>query len=498
MDSSPFKLFGRYYHFGPSFTAISERIKQLDPDVVGIASLFTPYAAEALACAELAREAAPEAVIVMGGGHPSAMPRSVLNNPAVDYLVLGEGEKAFPALLHAIRQGREPSSIPGVAGRRNDSGYFMSPPRFDPDIETFARPARELLNLDAYRFKGRRLAQILSSRGCPFACNFCSAHLTSGRAFRPRKPEDVVEEMRDCRDRFGMEAFDFEDDNLTCDPARAMRLMDLIIEAFGEDTLWLEAMNGISMRGLNPDLLDRMRRAGFRNLNLSPLSLHEGLRSSMERPDAFGEALEVPGLAASRGFRVTAYLMIGFPGQTLQEMTANLKQLAREPVLLAPSVFYPAPGSKVQEEIFGCPEDGSDDPWPLMRSSLFPEVPGGLKRKELRTIFWLARLANFARFIEPDRSPHGLRRACSPYLERSDFMFASGRPLDARERGLAALAAFLRQRRPHGIRLRRRRGRGEEWEYRLFPLEEMIEERGFYTEQGIPGFEIADLWTTEP
>lgn len=486
-DSSPFKLFGRYHHFGPSFQMISERIRSFAPDVIGIASLFTPYAAEAMACAEEARKSAPPSLIVAGGGHPSALPRSILQHKALDYVVLGEGEETFPALLDAVRLGRDPSTIPGVAGRKKDGVLFINPPCFQTGLESFPHPARELLDLDAYLFKGRRMTQILSSRGCPFSCAFCSAHLTSGKTFRPRRPEEVVKEMRICLDRFGIDVFDFEDDNLTFDPGRAERLMDLIIDAFGEETLWLEAMNGISMKGLNRGLLCRMRRAGFRNLNISPLSFHEELRASMDRPDALEEAKALPGLAASLGFRVTAYLMIGYPGQSLSEMMNNLEKLAAEPVLLAPSVFYPAPGSNVQKEFFNGLEDGWDDPWPLMRSSLFPEVPGGLKRRESRTVFWLTRLANFARSIDPDRRPDRLREACAPFMDRFN-KFASDRPLDGKERGLAALSAYLARQRPHGIQVIKTGAMDGKREYRVFPLDEMIENPDFYVEYGIPGF----------
>jgi radical SAM superfamily enzyme YgiQ (UPF0313 family) len=503
LDSSPFKLFGRYYHFGPSFEAVAGRIQSLAPDVVGIASLFTPYAEEALACAKRARAAAPDSVIVMGGSHPSGIPEAVLDHPAVDFAVRGEGEGALPTLVDALRRRRDPSMIPGVAGRARDGAIFNNPPRFQTRIERFPRPARELLDLDAYRFEERRMTQILSSRGCPFACAFCSAHLTSGRVFRPRRPEDVVNEMRDCRDRLGIDAFDFEDDNLTFDRERAARLMDRIIESFGEETLWLEAMNGISMRALDADLLLRMRRAGFRNLNVSPLSYQAALRSSMERPEAVEESLAVPGLAASLGFRVTAYLMIGYPGQTLREMMETLCRLAREPVLLAPSVFYPAPGARIHEELKGPIKHRWDIDWPMMRSSLFPEVPGGLKRRELRTVFWLTRLANFARSIDPDRRAGRLREQCSGYsaliAEKAagpgkDQDLTSPRALDARERGLAALAAFLATKRPQGICIARRGGPGGDWTYKLFPLEEMIEDPGFYTLYGIPGFDAAGLW----
>lgn len=495
LDTSPFKLFGRFHHYGPSFNALEEDVRNCAPDVIGISSLFNAYALEALACADRARRAAPAARIVLGGGHPSSAPKEVIENPSVDFAVLGEGEEAFPRLLDAFLGDGSAADIPGVAGRNERGKVFVNAPQFREDIEGFAPAARELLDLDAYHLKGRPMAQILSSRGCPLACTFCSAHLTSGSRFRPRDPARVVQEMLDCRDRFGIEAFDFEDDNLAFDEARAARLMDLIVEAFGREALWLEAMNGISMKGLTDSLLRKMRSAGFRNLNLSPLTTHSKVHARMNRPEDPESTQDRMELAIRLGFRVTAYLMVGYPGQTLTEMMESLVRMAEKPVLLAPSVFYPAPGSRAQREYF--PDLGSADEkkWALMRSSLFTEVPGGVDARALRTVFWMIRLANFARSLVPDRNKDRLRilaSSASTPDPRGDI--TSSRALDAKERGSAALRAYLLERRPYGIRVvKRGKGKGA-WQYRLIPLEGMIEERSFFTRYGVPGFGAEGLW----
>lgn len=459
-DSSPFKLFGRFYHFGPGFEEVTEKIRRFDPQVVGISSLFNAYGAEALACAKAAREAAPGAAVVLGGGYPSSRPGAALDHHAVDFTVSGEGEAAFAELVDRLDRGGDPHSVPGVSSRDG-----LMPPTIADRIDDLPYPARELLDLDAYG----GMALILSSRGCPFRCSFCSAHLTSGRTFRPRSPEKVVDEMLDCFDQYGVEAFDFEDDNLTVDPRRAMELMERIIEVFGEQRIRLHAMNGISMKGLTPSLLSAMRRAGFRNINLSPLSLNPDARCAMARPEELDEALTLPEKAVEAGLKVTAYMMIGFPGQRLTEIMAEIDNGSRKPVLLAPSVFYPAPGSTIQHELFSHLDEAGPREWGLTRSSLFPEVPGGLTRRELRTAFWMTRLANFARSVE------------GGFEARIVHSIPTGRPLDAEERGLAAAAEYLRTGKPQGIRLRRK------GEYEVFALDEMIDDPAFYARYGIPG-----------
>jgi len=496
-DTSPYKLFGRYYHFGPSFSEIEDETRRTDPDVVGISSLFAAYASEAMACAAAARKAAPSVTIVLGGGHPTFMPYRALESNTVDYVIAGEGEEAFAELIDAIQKGVDPARIHGVAGRTREGTFFFNQPRFQTDIDSFDLPARELLDPGAYLRRGRRMAMILSSRGCPNRCAFCCSHLTSGRVFRPRRPADVVREMIQCRDLFGITAFDFEDDNLTCETRRAKELMKLIVKSFGERSLWLEAMNGIAMQGLTPDLLDLMFKAGFRNINLAPLSADPKERSRMDRPDALNQSMAIPRLASRIGFHVTAYMMIGYPGQAMPELMANIGEWSKEPVLLAPSVFYPAPGSGIQAQAYPYLNNAGHDRWALTRSSLFPEVPGGLKQHELRTAFWMIRLANFARSVLNNPDPRELGCLMNAFINRPDLelarkgdriQLAAKRRLNGHERGLAALIPYIREASPHGIRLARRSKGKESTQYELFPLDGMIKNKKFYLETGIPGF----------
>lgn len=504
-DSSPFKLFGRLYHFGPKFETIEARIREAGPDAVCVSSLFSAYAKEAIACARLARKAVPDARIIMGGGHISHFSHEVLLERIADYCIRGEGERALPELLETLARQADPSSLPGVCGLTRDGRVFENPACHVEDLSSLPRPARQLLDPKAYRFHDRKMTQILSSRGCPFRCTFCSAHLTSGRAFRPRSVEDVVAEMKKCYDGFGISAFDFEDDNLVVDTDRAKELMRRIIDQFGEGTLLLEAMNGISAKGLDEELLRLMRKAGFRNLNISPLSADPGARSSMKRPERIEEVSDLPRLAREIGFNITAYLMIGFPGQTLDEIMANLHTWAKKPVLLAPSVFYPAPGSAVQRELFPELDLAGAARWAMTRSSLFPEHPGGLKRQELRTAFWMIRMANFARALVPEFGMPRLRELCfepiGSFKNTAGLTLNGSEPadlstteaLDAEARGKVALAAFLESGIPHGIQRYRRGNADRDWIYRIFPLEMMIEDNEFYRRHGVPGFENAFL-----
>ena len=267
-DRSPFKLYTGYYHFGIAWEGIRKRIEASEADVFGISSSFTPYHGEALKIAEIVKQWDRKKIVIMGGAHVSCDPEGVLRSPYVDYVILGEGEVRFPLLLEQIEKGKvdKVEEIDGV-GYRNDGEIRINPLRnFIQDLNSLPHPGRELLDLDRYRMRKKRSTMIITSRGCPHGCAYCSAHLVMGNSYRTRTPESIVREMMECKKQYGIEIFDIEDDNFTFDQRRAKQLMNLIIETFGEEKIELSAMTGISFASLDGELLGLMKKAGFKTV----------------------------------------------------------------------------------------------------------------------------------------------------------------------------------------------------------------------------------------
>ena len=274
-------------------------------------------------------------------------------------------------------------------------GQYKSTPlkTFIQDLDSLPNPARELLDLDRYRMKKKRSTMIITSRGCPHGCAYCSTHLVMGASFRTRSPEAILQEMIECRDRYGIEIFDIEDDNFTFDQERAKRLMKLIAETFGEQEIELTAMNGISFASLDGETLRLMKKAGFHTINLSYVSIDPFIKTRMERPRAsfdFNEILE----GANRvGLNVIAYAIFGMPGQTIEEMVDTLIYLMGKRVLIGPSVYYPTPGTPLFER---CKKGNLLSAHPSQwRSTAFSIETKEFNRLDLITLVRLARVINF-------------------------------------------------------------------------------------------------------
>ncbi|HSB04967.1 MAG TPA: radical SAM protein [Thermodesulfobacteriota bacterium] len=396
-DRSPFKLYSGFYHFGMGWDDIQRKVETSKADVFGISSSFTPYHEEALEIARIIKDWDQRKIVVMGGPHVSGDPADVLKSPCVDYVVLGEGEIRFPALLEKIEKDgfERMKEIDGI-GCREDGEIRINPLQsFIQDLDILPCPARDLLDLDRYRIKKKRFTMLITSRGCPHGCAYCSAHLVMGNAFRRRSAEAIVKEMKDCRERFGIQVFDIEDDNFTFDRERAKNLMKQIIETFGERNLELSAMNGVSFASMDAELLRLMKRAGFETINLSFVSTDILTKERMRRPRAKIEFDQILEDADKIGLHVIAYGIFGMPGQTIEEMADTLIYLMGKKVLIGPSIYYPTPGTPLFEK---CRTEGLLPSHPsLWRSSAFPIETKEFSRLDLVTFFRLARIINFVK-----------------------------------------------------------------------------------------------------
>ena len=335
-DESPFSTFHQYYRFGASDADIASSLREKDPDVVGISSLFTPYYREALAVARIAREHT-RAKVVLGGSHVSADPHSVLREPAVDFIVTGEGERPLVDLLRALAAGA-PCARWFNSGRENEPSEELP----IPDLSSL-RP-------ESYRLRGRPMVFLVTSRSCPHRCSFCSVHTTFGSRYRRVPVPRVLEEMK-LRYREGYRVFDFEDDNLTYYKDEMKELCRAIRPEFPEGDIELVAMNGISYLSLDAELLRLMKAAGFSRLNLALVSSDTSVLETTKRPHTVSKYLEVVEAAHRLGFEITSYQILGLPFEPLSSMVQTLVFAARLPVLLGASPFYLTPGSPIQRQL---------------------------------------------------------------------------------------------------------------------------------------------------
>jgi len=367
----PFK---NYSHYGMSWQEIELRIKKSSADIYFISSLFTTYYREMERLVEIIRKFNPEAVITVGGYHPSLYPEYCINKAGADYVIKGEGETAAVQLVQALERGNMPESIAGIISRRSgdEEKTLMAEP---PDINRIPFPSRELLLQRNFRAYKKIFVSMISSRGCPNRCEFCTGKTIWGNRYRSRKSADVIEEIVQCCEIYGAEIINFEDDNLFPSEKRARELLSAIIMMKKKFNINPEftAMNGISLENIDEDIISLMKDAGFNELNISIVTQSAEVQKINRRPFDSFKFRTIAESSKRAGLNVRGYFILGMPGQDGKEIEDTISFMSSLGIQVFPSVFY---------NVFS-----SESEWKMQRSSSFFNETGCLNREELIRFF---------------------------------------------------------------------------------------------------------------
>jgi len=390
-DHSPFAAFGPFYHFGYSYEEIINLIRIFKPDLIGIASLFTPYHREVLTLAKSCKEVF-QIPIVVGGPHASACPELMMEDGNIDFVICGEGERPLVSLVRELKGNREFEKVPNLVFRFNDH-VIKNPLEKNFPLQDLPFPDPSNFPIETYTLRGKPLAFILSSRGCPWSCSFCSVHQIFHEGYREREVEDIVTEMKELFKK-GIRVFDFEDDNLTFNKSRLLSLCSRIKDEFSQSEIELIAMNGVSYLALDLERLKAMWDAGFRELNLSLVSSNEFVNKECQRPFSLEHFKKIVLEAYRLGFSIVSYQILGLPNESLESMKNTLLVLAELPVLVGASPFYIPPQSPISKR-FSAP-DKTD----LIRARLSALGPYPGRRDEIYTLFILIRMIDFLKGLD--------------------------------------------------------------------------------------------------
>jgi len=342
---------------GLPFEKIEEIIRSYSPDIAGVNSLFTVQRKNAGEIYKIAKKVDKNIITIAGGAHPTVMPELVLSDENVDYVVIGEGENTIIDLIGVIEGEKSISDLDGVGYKENDKIRIIPKTKFIGDLDEIPFPARHLLNMEKYiglkdshgTRRKERFSPIVTSRGCPARCTFCSAYRVWGRKYRTRSPENVISEMKQIKEKYGIEELMFEDDNLTMNPIRAERIFDLMLRE-KLNFVW-DTPNGVAVFALNERLIDKMKESGCYTLNLA---LESGsqyvLDNIIKKPVRLDKAKTLAKYAKSIGLNVGLYLIMGLPGETELQIAESFK-LAKELEIYSPfiSIATPYPGTELYE-----------------------------------------------------------------------------------------------------------------------------------------------------
>jgi anaerobic magnesium-protoporphyrin IX monomethyl ester cyclase len=355
---------GTTYRVGLSNKEMADRVRRWSADVVVIEIPFSGWAKAAFEVASAVKSIDEDIVTVLIGMHPSARPEDCLKNSDVNFVVIGEPENTVFELVDALEKDAGGfKEINGIGFVKDGVPVFTSPRPVIEDLDSLPFPARHLLPMSQYfavvketPLRGevsKPWTLVVTSRGCPYKCVFCTHHVVWGRKWRGRSPENVVDELEKIITAYGVQQVDFLDDNMTFDRVRMERICDLIVER-GLRFEWFTP-NGVRADTLDENLLRKMKRSGCKKIRVAPES---GVQRVVDQ--IIGKNLDLKSvehavaLCKKVGIKVGCFFVIGLIGETKEDIKATinfaykLRQLGADSFVF--SIATPVYGTKLYEQ----------------------------------------------------------------------------------------------------------------------------------------------------
>jgi len=303
---------------GLSFQEIIDYIAEYLPDVVGITSMFTAQRKNVHDLAKIIRTSFNNITTIVGGAHPTAMPEDVICDENIDFAVLGEGENIVLELLERIELGEDISMLQGLAFIDSSGKMIINDnnPGIE-DLDAIPFPARHLLPMNKYFDagvrhggvgKGMRAASLITSRGCPYKCNFCTAFKVFTRRTRMRSVANVIAEIKHLKKTYLVDEIYFEDDQLL---AKRSRSLELLSELAKIKVFW-DTPNGISPWLLTEEIIDKMAESGCYRINIAIESgVQEVLDDIINKPVKLIDIPNIVKTIKKHDMEVYVFLVVG-------------------------------------------------------------------------------------------------------------------------------------------------------------------------------------------
>ena len=323
------------FRVGLSAESIKERIRDWKPDVAVIEIPFSGWSKTAFEVAANVKSANPEILIVLFGLHPSSRPLDCLENKEVDFVVIGEPENTIFELIEALSKRKtEFNEINGLGFKEKGKTILTKKRNEIEDLDQLPFPARHLLPMDIYAkavklnpLRGeinKPYTIIITSRGCPYNCVFCSSCIVWGKKWRPRSAKNVVDEIEQVVNRFGIKQIDFSDDNMTLDRLRMVEICDQIIQR-SIKVEWFTP-NGIRADTLDESLLRKMKKAGCKKIRIAPESGVQRIVNEVIKKNLDLKKVEQAVILCKKvGIKVGCFFVLGLIGETKQDIEKTIE-----------------------------------------------------------------------------------------------------------------------------------------------------------------------------
>ena len=312
------------------------------PKIIG----FSCTSASICCCLKMAQIAKKIAgsITVFGGMHPTILPEETAREKVVDYIVTGEAENSFSNLVAVLLDGGDPFSIPGVGGMRDGVFYHCETAPIETNLSLFPLPDRDcVLFAKAHR---PFLNSIITSRGCPFNCTFCSGRSLHKGYVRFRDVEDVIEELLLLKEKYGVKRVNFYDDSLVLNRKRIVNLLEKLIQK----KMNLHWTGFTRVDSIDSDLAQLMKKSGCIGLYLGVESGSDRILSRINKGYTREQAIKSVKIIKNSKIPVGINIIVGLPFEREEDISETMSLIKELNVYANINTFTPYPGSVLYKE----------------------------------------------------------------------------------------------------------------------------------------------------
>jgi radical SAM superfamily enzyme YgiQ (UPF0313 family) len=331
---------------------------------LGLSVLTGAPLRDALQVTRAVKAARPDLPIVWGGWHPSLFPEQCLSEPAVDAVVVGQGEATFAEVVERLAAKESLAGVAGTAHRDTEAAFrlppsalsLVEPPRPLRDLNSFPPHNYDLIPVERFfGLKGRRQFDYISSQGCRFRCTFCADPFVYKRGWTAFSPERVARELTSWWQRHHFEEIAFQDETFFTSRAR----VEEIAEAFVAAKLpveWTATLRADQGHRLDDAAWARARRAGLKRVMIGIESGSQAMLDWMKKDIQVEQVFECAEQCLRHGIGAIFNIIVGFPGEPPESVQESLRA-ARRLRALSPeftvAIFYyrPYPGNEIADQL---------------------------------------------------------------------------------------------------------------------------------------------------
>ena len=327
---------------------IIDATEAFGPNVIGITAT-TPFYHFADRLAEGLKQRMSKVPIAIGGTHITILKEKALS-PFFDYGFVGEAERSWPMFLERYENGKDVSDVKGIIYRAGDSIKFTGDAEYIDDLDSIPPPARHLLKMDLYKMgtmQGTKdFTTIMTTRGCPFKCIFCSTKVFGSR-IRKRSLKLVMDEMKSIISKYNIKHFIILDDTLTLDKKHILEFCNMI----EKEKLGITFEGSTRANLVDEEIVSRMAKAGLIRISFGLESVDPEIRKTIRKEVPLESYAVANKLTNKYGIETLNSCMIGLPGDTVKTIKKTMTYLRNSPEIKQAnlSIAVPYPGTELYD-----------------------------------------------------------------------------------------------------------------------------------------------------